>query len=184
MIFTPQSIPDVILISPTIHRDDRGYFVETFRQDLLEKYVGHKVDFIQDGESKSSKGVLRGFHYQIHPRAQAKLIRVVKGSILDIAVDIRKSSNTFGQSVSIELNSDNKHQVYIPHGFAHGFLVLSDSATLVYKVDNYYSKEFERGISFSCDNLAIDYQLKIQNVTLSEKDRKSPSLSCAIDLFD
>ncbi|HIF35600.1 MAG TPA: dTDP-4-dehydrorhamnose 3,5-epimerase, partial [Candidatus Thioglobus sp.] len=159
MKFTPQTIPDVILIEPSIHGDNRGYFVETFRQDLFEEATGYKVNFIQDNESKSTKGVLRGLHYQLPPYTQAKLVRVIKGSVLDIAVDIRRSSPTFGQYVAVKLTEENKYQLFVPHGFAHGFVVLSDSATFTYKVDNYYAPKHDRGIAFNDKDLAIDWQL-------------------------
>ena len=139
MKFTSQSIPDVLLIEPDIYSDNRGYFLETFRQDLLDSAIGKKVNFVQENESKSSKGVLRGLHYQIPPFSQAKLVSVNEGRVLDIAVDIRKSSLTFGQHVAVELSDINKNQIYIPHGFAHGFVVLSDTAIFSYKVDNYLS---------------------------------------------
>ncbi|MEO1945430.1 MAG: dTDP-4-dehydrorhamnose 3,5-epimerase, partial [Candidatus Thioglobus sp.] len=119
MKFIPQSIADVILIEPTVHGDGRGYFIETFRQDLLDKAIGHRVNFIQDNESKSAKGVLRGLHYQLPPYSQNKLVRVIKGKVLDIVVDVRVSSPTFGQHVAVELTEDNKHQLFIPQGFAH-----------------------------------------------------------------
>jgi dTDP-4-dehydrorhamnose 3,5-epimerase len=179
--FTPQSIEDVILIEPTIHGDDRGYFVETFRQDLLEEVIGYKVNFVQDNESKSLKGVLRGLHYQLPPYTQAKLVRVIKGSVLDVAVDIRKSSPTFGQHVSVELTAQNKHQLFVPHGFAHGFIVLSDSATFAYKVDNYYSPECDRGLAFDDPQLNIDWHLPKAQLKLSEKDQKQPGL---VDIDD
>ncbi|WP_428087768.1 dTDP-4-dehydrorhamnose 3,5-epimerase [Candidatus Thioglobus sp.] len=183
MKFTPQSIPDVILIEPTVHGDNRGYFVENFRQDLFEKTLGYKVNFIQDNESKSTKGVLRGLHYQLPPYAQAKLVRVIEGSVLDIVVDIRKSSPTFGQYVAIELTADNKRQVFVPHGFAHGFVVLSDSATFIYKVDNYYAPKHDRGIAFNDQDLAIDWQLPLELLQLSEKDKMHPTLANSKDLF-
>ena len=183
MKFTPQSIPEVILIEPTVHGDDRGYFVETFRQDLFEKAIGYKVNFIQDNESKSTKGVLRGLHYQLPPYTQAKLVRVIEGSVLDVAVDIRKSSPTFGQHVSVELTGENKHQLFIPHGFAHGFVVLSDSATFAYKVDNYYAPEHDRGIAFDDVKLAIDWQLTLEELQLSGKDKTNPNLFDAVELF-
>ena len=123
MKFTPQSISDVILIEPTVHGDERGYFMESFKQDVFENALGYKVNFIQDNESKSTKGVLRGLHYQLPPYAQAKLVRVVKGSVLDVAVDIRQNSNTFGQYVSLVLSEENKKQLFVPRGFAHGFIV-------------------------------------------------------------
>jgi len=181
--FTPQSIKDVILIEPTIHGDDRGYFIETFRQDLLEEAIGYKVNFVQDNESRSTKGVLRGLHYQLPPFTQAKLVRVIEGIVLDVAVDIRKSSPTFGQHLSLELTSQNKYQLFVPHGFAHGFAVLSDSATIAYKTDNYYSPRHDRGITFDDAKLAIDWQLLAEELQLSEKDRTLPSLANAKDLF-
>ena len=183
MKFTPQSIKDVILIEPTIHGDDRGYLIETFRQDLLEKAIGYQVSFIQDNESKSSKGVLRGLHYQLPPYTQAKLVRVIKGSVLDVAVDIRKSSSTFGQHVSLELTAQNNHQLFVPHGFAHGFVVLSDSATFAYKVDNYYAPEHDRGIAFDDKELKINWQLSAEELQLSDKDKTHPTLESTKDLF-
>ena len=184
MKFTPQSIPDVLLIEPTVHDDNRGYFVETFRQDLFEEAVGYKVNFIQDNESKSTKGVLRGLHYQLPPYTQAKLVRVIEGSVLDVAVDIRKSSLTFGQYVAVELTANNKHQLFVPHGFAHGFVVLSDSSTFAYKADNYYTPEYDRGIAFDDSELAIDWQLLAEELQLSDKDKTHPSLANAKDLFE
>jgi dTDP-4-dehydrorhamnose 3,5-epimerase len=182
--FIQQSIPDVILIKPTIYSDDRGYFLETFRQDLFEKAIGHKVNFIQDNESKSFKGVLRGLHYQLSPYTQAKLVGVIDGSVLDVAVDIRKSSATFGQHVAVELTKDNKHQLFIPRGFAHGFVVLSDSATFSYKADNYYAPEYDRGIAFNDKDLAIDWKLPLGILQLSDKDKIQPTLINAEDLFE
>jgi len=184
MEFIKQKIPEIILIKPAAHSDNRGYFVETFRQDLFEETVGYKVNFVQDNESKSTKGVLRGLHYQLLPYTQAKLVRVIEGSVLDVAVDIRKSSPTFGQHVSVELTGENKYQLFIPHGFAHGFVVLSDSATFAYKVDNYYSPEHDRGIAFDDVRLAIDWQLVLGELQLSDKDKKNPNLSDALDLFE
>ena len=184
MKFIPQSISDVILIEATVHGDNRGYFVETFRQDLFEDITGYKVNFIQDNESKSTKGVLRGLHYQLPPHAQAKLVRVIEGSVLDVVVDIRKSSLTFGQHVAVELTAENKHQLFVPHGFAHGFVVLSDTATFTYKVDNYYAPDYERGIAFDDYELDIDWRLPIEKLQLSDKDQKQPNLSNAIDLFE
>jgi dTDP-4-dehydrorhamnose 3,5-epimerase len=182
--FIPQSIADVILIEPTVHGDDRGYFVETFRQDLFDKAIGYKVNFVQDNESKSTKGVLRGLHYQLPPYTQAKLVRVIEGSVLDVAVDIRKSSLTFGQYVAVELTANNKHQLFVPHGFAHGFVVLSDSSTFAYKADNYYTPEYDRGIAFDDSELAIDWQLLAEELQLSDKDKSHPSLANARDLFE
>ena len=184
MEFIKQEIPDVILIKPTTHGDDRGYFVETFRQDLFEKAVGYQVNFIQDNESKSTKGVLRGLHYQLPPYTQAKLVRVIEGSVLDVAVDMRKSSPTFGQHVAIELTGENKHQLFVPYGFAHGFVVLSDSATFAYKVDNYYAPAHDRGIAFDDTKLDIDWRLSAQELQLSNKDKIHPNLSNATELFE
>jgi dTDP-4-dehydrorhamnose 3,5-epimerase len=174
--FTPQSITDVILIEPTVHDDGRGYFMESFRQDAFESAIGYKVNFIQDNESKSTKGVLRGLHYQLPPYAQAKLVRVTEGSVLDVAVDIRKSSPTYGQHVAVELTSENKHQLFVPHGFAHGFVVLSKSATFAYKVDSYYAPEYDQGIRFNDEQLDINWKLPNQILQLSEKDRGLPSI--------
>ena len=167
-----------------IHGDNRGYFIETFRQDLFEEAVGYQVNFIQDNESKSTKGVLRGLHYQLPPYTQAKLVRVIKGSVLDVAVDIRKSNPTFGQHVAVELTAENKHQLFVTHGFAHGFVVLSESATFAYKVDNYYAPDHDRGIVFNDKDLAIDWQLPIDILQLSDKDKNQPTLANSKDLFE
>ena len=183
MQFINQKIPDIILIKPDIYGDKRGYFVETFREDLFEKFIDNKIDFIQDGESKSSRGVLRGLHYQLPPFSQAKLIRVIDGNILDVAVDIRKSSPTFGQHVAVELTGENKHQLFIPRGFAHGFLVLSDVATVAYKLDNYYAPENECGIAFDDSQLGIDWKLAAWEFQLSDKDNKHPRMSEIIQFF-
>jgi dTDP-4-dehydrorhamnose 3,5-epimerase len=184
MKFIPQSIPDVILIQPEIHGDSRGYFVETFRQDELEQAIGRKINFIQDNESKSSKGVLRGLHFQMPPFAQSKLVRVIKGKVLDVAVDIRKNSPTFGKYVAIELNDDNKHQLFIPRGFAHGFVVLSDSAIFSYRVDNYYSPEHERELAFDDKGLGIDWLVPVEQLNLAEKDKNNPTLTQLEGCFD
>jgi dTDP-4-dehydrorhamnose 3,5-epimerase len=167
----------VILIEPKVHGDHRGYFIETFRQDQFEQAVGYKVNFCQDNESKSTKGVLRGMHFQLPPFAQSKLVRVIEGEVLDVAVDIRQNSPTFGQHVAVTLNDTNKHQLFIPRGFAHGFVVLSDTATFAYKVDNYYSPECDRGLAFNDPNLDIDWQLAIEQLKLSAKDQQQPGLA-------
>ena len=181
--FTPQSIPDIILIKPTLISDSRGYFVETFRQDLFEEAIGYKVNFIQDNESKSKRGVLRGLHYQLPPYSQAKLVRVIEGSVLDVAVDIRKSSPTFGQHVALELTSKNKEQLFVPHGFAHGFVLLSNKAIFTYKVDNYYSPKYDRGIAFDDKDLAIDWKIPASHLKLSDKDKNNPLFFDSKDLF-
>ncbi len=179
----PQKIADIMLIKPSVYGDARGYFMETFRQDLLVKALGYQLDFVQDNQSKSSHGVLRGLHYQLPPYAQAKLVRVLAGSVLDVAVDIRKSSATFGQHVAVELSAENQHQLFIPHGFAHGFVVLSETATFAYKVDNYYAPKYDRGIAFDDKNLAIDWQIPSAKLHLSAKDKAHPNLLCATDLW-
>jgi len=176
MIFTRQSISEVVLIEPEVHGDDRGYFCETFRQDKFEESIGYKVSFIQDNESKSSKGVLRGLHFQLPPFAQSKLVRVIQGDVLDVAVDIRIGSPTFGQHVSVVLSGDNKKQLFVPRGFAHGFVVLSETAIFSYKVDNYYSAENDRGLSFDDESLAIDWHLPKNELKLSGKDSVLPGI--------
>lgn len=181
MEFVKQSIPDVVLIKPKVHGDHRGYFIETFRQDQFEEALGYKVNFCQDNESKSTKGVLRGLHFQLPPFAQSKLVRVIEGEVLDVAVDIRQGSPTFGQHVAVRLTGENKHQLFIPRGFAHGFVVLSDTATFAYKVDNYYSPECDRGLAFNDPALGIDWGLPLDQLKLSEKDLKQPGL---VDIND
>ena len=170
MKFTPLAIPDIILVEPNLHGDDRGYFVETFRQDLFNDAVGSIVNFVQDNESKSSKGVLRGLHYQVSPYSQSKLVKVIEGSVLDVALDIRRSSPTFGHHVAIELSSANKKQLFIPRGFAHGFVVLSDFAVFSYKVDNIYAPESDSGIRYDDKELNIDWGVEDSQVIVSEKD--------------
>lgn len=176
MTFTRTSISDVIIIEPTVHGDNRGYFVEAFRQDKLEEFLGYKNNFCQDNESKSSKGVLRGLHYQLPPFAQTKLVRVIQGRVLDVAVDIRKNSLTFGQYVAVELTAENKKQILIPRGFAHGFVVLEDNTVFAYKVDNYYSPQCDRGIAFDDKNLNIDWVLNHDELNISAKDKTQPKL--------
>ena len=174
MNFTRLTIPDVILCEPEVFGDDRGYFIESFRQDKLDAFLGYSINFCQDNESKSSYGVLRGLHYQLAPYAQTKLVRVIQGSVLDVAVDIREGSPTFGKHVAVELTAENKKQLLVPRGFAHGFIVLSKEAIFAYKVDNYYSPECDRGIAFDDATLAIDWQLKTSDLQLSIKDLKQP----------
>lgn len=175
MKFTRTEIPDVVICEPKVFGDERGYFVETFRQDKLEEFIGYKIHFCQDNESKSSYGVLRGLHYQLNPYAQTKLVRVITGKVLDVAVDIREGSPTFGKHVAVELTEGNKKQLLVPRGFAHGFVVLSEQATFAYKVDNYYSPECDRGIDFNDANLNIDWKLSLDIMKLSEKDKEQPS---------
>ncbi|MCK4440803.1 MAG: dTDP-4-dehydrorhamnose 3,5-epimerase [Sulfurovaceae bacterium] len=184
MTFTRTAIPDVVIIEPQVHGDERGYFIETFRADKLEEFLGFKVNFSQDNESKSSRGVLRGLHYQLPPYAQTKLVRVIQGRVLDVAVDIRKSSPTFGKYIAIELSGENKKQLLIPRGFAHGFVVLEDDTIFAYKVDNYYSPECDRGIAFDDKNLNINWILNKEELNLSIKDKKQPKLYETNDLFE
>ena len=174
MNFTRLKIRDVILCEPQVFGDDRGYFAETFRQDKLDVFLGFKINFCQDNESKSSFGVIRGLHYQLAPHGQTKLVRVIKGSVLDVAVDIRKGSPTFGQHVAVELTAENKKQLLVPRGFAHGFVVLSKQAIFAYKVDNYYSPECDRGFAFNDKALGIDWKLKPSELQLSPKDTQQP----------
>jgi len=176
MQFKRTNIEDLIIIEPKVHGDSRGYFVETFRADKLEEFLGYRINFCQDNESKSSKGVLRGLHYQLPPHAQTKLVRVIKGRVLDVAVDIRKNSPTFGKHVAVELSAENKKQLLIPRGFAHGFVVLEDDTIFAYKVDNYYSPECDRGIAFDDKNLNINWLLNHNELNLSAKDTKQPKL--------
>lgn len=183
MTFTRSSIPDVVIIDPSVHGDDRGYFVETFHAEKLESFLGYRIHFCQDNESKSSYGVLRGLHYQLPPFAQTKLVRVIEGEVLDITVDIREGSPTFGRHVALRLSSENKRQVLIPRGFAHGFIVLSDSCTFAYKVDNYYNPEYDRGIAYNDPTIDIDWILTKSELQLSPKDIRQPLLNDA-DLFD
>lgn len=182
MKFKRTKIEDVIIIDPTVHGDERGYFIETFRQDKLEDFLGFRVHFCQDNESKSSRGVLRGLHYQLAPAAQTKLVRVIKGRVLDVAVDIRDGSPTFGQYVAVELSEENKRQLFVPRGFAHAFVVLEDDTVFAYKVDNYYSPDNDRGISFNDLAIGIDWKVETTALKLSEKDMKQFNLKDA-DLF-
>lgn len=184
MKFTRTQIPDVIIIEPQVYGDERGYFIETFRADKLREFLGYGINFCQDNESKSSKGVLRGLHYQLHPHAQTKLVRVISGSVLDVAVDIRKDSLTFGEHVSLELSSQNKKQLLVPRGFAHGFVVLADETIFAYKVDNYYNPNSDRGIAFDDPSLGIDWVLGPDDLLLSDKDKQQPLLKDTNDLFE
>lgn len=179
MELIPTEIPDLLLLQPQVWGDERGYFMETFRLDLLTEVLGYRLDFVQDNESKSVRGVLRGLHYQLPPFAQSKLVRVVEGVVWDVAVDIRPSSPTFGRHVGLELSGANKRQLFIPRGFAHAFVVLSDHAFFQYKVDNYYAPECDRGISCRDPALAIDWPLPFEQLRLSDKDSHLPLLQDA-----
>jgi len=177
MKFIRTAIPDVIICEPKIVEDERGYFFESFRQDKLEAFLGFSLNFCQDNESKSSFGVLRGLHYQLPPHSQTKLVRVTEGRILDIVVDIRKDSPTFGKHVSVALDAESKKQLFVPKGFAHGFAVLSEFAVFTYKVDNYYSPDCDRGIAYNDAELNIDWKLPVDKIQLSPKDLNQPAFS-------
>ena len=183
MKFIRTALPDVVIIEPAVMGDERGYFVETFRQDKLNAFLGFAINFVQDNESKSSYGVLRGLHYQLAPAAQTKLVRVIKGKVLDVAVDIRAGSPSFGQHVSVELSEQNKRQLLVPRGFAHAFVVLEDDTVFAYKVDNYYSPENDRGLAFDDPAIGINWIVDKQQLQLSAKDLRQPSLEKA-ELFD
>jgi len=168
-------IPDVLIFEPKVFGDERGFFFESFSQKVFEEAVGRKVEFVQDNHSKSSKGVLRGLHYQLAPHAQGKLVRCVAGEVFDVAVDIRKDSATFGKWVGVNLSAENKRQLWIPEGFAHGFQVLSESAEFVYKTTNYYHPESDRGIIWNDEKLNIQW-VGLNEIILSNKDQSMPSL--------
>ena len=177
MNYIETEIPGVWIIEPKVFNDARGYFMEVFKQSEFEQHIG-KVNFIQDNESCSSKGVLRGLHYQLAPYSQSKLVRVITGRVLDVAVDLRAGSPTFGKYVSVELSAENKRQFFIPQGFAHGFHVLSEEAIFTYKVDNPYMPSHEKGLRFDDPAIGVDWGITdIHAVNLSEKDTKAPLLS-------
>ncbi|AYL07011.1 dTDP-4-dehydrorhamnose 3,5-epimerase [Enterobacter kobei] len=167
-------IPDVLIFEPKVFGDDRGFFFESFSQKIFEEAVGRKVEFVQDNHSKSCKGVLRGLHYQLEPYAQGKLVRCIAGEVFDVAVDIRKSSSTFGKWVGVNLSAENKRQLWIPEGFAHGFLVISETAEFVYKTTNYYHPESDRGLIWNDVDLQIEWPLDKEPM-LSAKDEKQPA---------
>ena len=179
---TRLAIPDVVLIEPKVFGDARGFFFESFNQRAFNEVTGTNHHFVQDNHSRSTKGVLRGLHYQIQ-QPQGKLVRVVQGAVLDVAVDIRKSSPTFGQWVSAELSADNHHQLWVPPGFAHGFVVLSDTADFVYKTTAYYAPESDRGLLWNDPDIAIAWPQLDMDFSLSEKDRNQPAFKQA-ELFD
>ena len=182
MEYKETKIKGVFIIEPKVFQDARGYFMEAWKQAEFDEHVGRTV-FIQDNESKSSFGVLRGLHYQKGDASQAKLVRVIKGKVLDVAVDIRKSSPTFGQHVMVELSEENKRQFFIPRGFAHGFLVMSDEAIFTYKVDNPYAPQCDAGIRWNDPDLGIEWPIDPAKVLTSEKDLKQPLLKDA-EVFD
>ncbi|QNK76820.1 dTDP-4-dehydrorhamnose 3,5-epimerase [Winogradskyella sp. PAMC22761] len=167
------------ILQPNIFKDKRGYFIESFNQKTFNSLLGLDVNFVQDNESKSSKGVLRGLHYQLGEHGQAKLVRVVKGAVLDVAVDVREGSKTFGQHVAVELTEENKTQLFVPRGFAHGFIVLEDETIFSYKCDNYYNKASEAGLIYNDEDLNIDWKLPSTDFILSDKDIILPKLKDA-----
>lgn len=182
MKVTPLHIPEVLLLEPRVFNDKRGFFFESFNHRVFQEAVGCSVSFVQDNHSKSSKGVIRGLHYQMPPFAQGKLIRVVQGEVFDVAVDIRKNSPTFGKWTGSILSAENKQQLWIPEGFAHGFLTLSDSAEILYKTTNYYVPESERGIIWNDSDLSIEWPLG-DEVSLSDKDQVAARFSVAEKFF-
>lgn len=176
MNYIETEIPGVWIVEPKVFADARGYFMEAWKKEEFEQKVG-KIEFVQDNESCSSRGVLRGLHYQLAPYSQSKLVRVITGRVLDVAVDIRRGSPTFGRYVAVELSAENKRQLFIPQGFAHGFHVLSDEAVFTYKVDNPYMPSHERGLRFDDPTIGVDWKITDAEVlNLSEKDQRSPML--------
>ena len=179
MIFTETKLKGCFIIEPKIFNDERGYFMESFNEETFQKGIGQSVHFVQDNQSFSTKGVLRGLHYQTGQFAQAKLVRVLQGEVLDVAVDIRPNSETFGNYESIILSGENQKQFFVPRGFAHGFLVLSETATFFYKCDNFYNKEFEGGLMYNDKSVNIDWQFSAHDLLISDKDKILPNLQNA-----
>ena len=177
MTATETKLRGCFIIEPKVFKDPRGYFFESFNQNKFNELIGKTIDFVQDNESFSSKGVLRGLHFQTGAYAQAKLVRVIEGAVLDVVVDIRKESPTFSEHFSIELSEDNKRQLFVPKGFAHGFIVLSDTAIFSYKCDNFYDKASEQGLRYDDPSLGIDWKLPANEFIVSEKDLVLPTLS-------
>ncbi len=175
MPFTETPIPDLLLFEPEVYTDDRGYFFESFNVNTFSR-AGLHLTFVQDNQARSNYGVLRGLHYQVNPHAQAKLVRVLQGEVLDVAVDLRDRSPTFGEWYSVRLSSENKKQLFVPRGFAHGYVVLSEMAEFFYKVDNFYARGYEGGIRYNDSKLGIDWQIPDADLVLSEKDRQLPGL--------
>lgn len=179
MTFTETKLKGCFVLEPTIFADDRGYFLESFNVQRFNTGIHETVSFVQDNQSFSNYGTIRAIHYQIGEYAQAKLVRVLSGKVLDVAVDLRKNSPTFGQYVAIELSDENKKQLFIPRGFGHGFSVLSDTAECFYKCDNYYNKDAEGGIIYKDQTLNIDWKVQSENIKVSDKDLILPSLNSA-----
>ena len=182
MPFIDTEFPGLKIFEPAVFSDSRGYFVETFNENTF-KNAGIDVRFVQDNESKSQYGVIRGLHYQLDPHAQAKLVRVISGEVLDVVVDIRKGSPTFGKAYEILLSGENKKQLFIPHGFAHGFSVLQNDTVFSYKCDNFYSKASEGGILLSDPDLAIDWRIPADQMLVSDKDKNNPTMKDCVNNF-
>lgn len=182
MTITNTNIPGLKILTPIIHGDTRGYFMENFREEVFRGEIA-ALSFIQENESKSVYGVLRGLHFQNPPYAQSKLVRVVTGKVLDVAVDIRQGSPTFGQHFTIELSEENKKQLFIPRGFAHGFVVLSDVAIFQYKVDGYYAPEHDAGFRYDDPSIGIDWQIPHEHIKLSKKDETAPAFENIVNPF-
>ena len=178
------SLKGLIILEPKIFGDSRGYFFESYNKEQFKKDTGLDIDFVQDNQSKSCYGVLRGLHFQKPPYAQSKLVRVVKGRVLDVSVDIRKNSPTFGQYEAIEISEENQRQIFIPHGFAHGFAVLSNEVIFQYKCDNFYNKESEGAIAWNDPEIGIDWGIPSADIILSDKDKVNPLLKDAEWLFE
>ena len=179
MIFTETKLKGCFIIEPKVISDERGYFMESFNQNIFNSGINQEIKFVQDNQSFSSKGVLRGLHFQTSEFSQSKLVRVLQGEVLDVAIDIRPNSQTFGQHVSIVLSSENQKQFFVPRGFAHGFLVLSETATFFYKCDNFYNKESEGGIIYNDQTINIDWKLDTKDLIISDKDKLLPNLQNA-----
>lgn len=179
MKFIATPLAGCYILEPQVILDERGYFMESFNEETFQAGTGQAVHFVQDNQSYSSKGVLRGLHYQVGEHAQAKLVRVLSGAVRDVVVDIRPESPTFGQHVAVELSAENQRQFFVPRGFAHGFLVLSDTATFFYKCDNFYNKASEGGIAYNDPALAIDWQFDTASLCVSQKDQVQPLLADA-----
>lgn len=175
MVVKETKLKGCFILQPQVFKDKRGYFIESHNQKAFNEALGLEIDFVQDNESQSSKGVLRGLHYQVGDYAQAKLVRVIKGKVLDVVVDLRSKSPTFGEHVSVELTDENKTQIFIPRGFAHGFLVLEDETIFSYKCDNFYNKEAETGIIYNDEDLGIDWKFSNNELILSNKDLVLPT---------
>ena len=183
MVAINTPIEGLLILEPKVHTDERGYFFESYNLQVLESCSGYNTPFVQDNQARSVKNVLRGLHYQNMPTPQAKMIRVLEGSIWDVAVDIRKNSKTYKQWFGLELSAENKRQLLIPHGFAHGYAVLTDTAEVFYKCDNYYNKASEGGIFYADAELGIDWKIDIKTAIISEKDQKQPLFNDAVNSF-